>query len=103
MNKSLFEKNLLFATFLLFSACSYNTPSKETVIASIKEIMPPNFEVVNIVSLKEVSGLIEVSVKMDKQPVILYMDRNAKYILTGNLMHLESKKNLTIESQNKIK
>lgn len=103
MNINTLKSTLLFAVCLLFQACSLNAPSKETVSASIKGIMPPSYEVVSVVPLNEIPGLFEVSVRMDKQPVVLYMDRHAKYILTGNLMHIESKKNLTIDSQNKIK
>jgi hypothetical protein len=65
--------------------------------------MPTNFEVVSVVPLKEVPGLIEVAVKMDKQPVVLYMDNKAQYVFSGSLLHVDTKKNLTIEAQGKIK
>jgi hypothetical protein len=93
------------SSILLFSlcACSTQTPSKQAVSESIKKIMPPNFEVISVVPLKEVPGLVEVSVKMDKQPVVLYMDTKAQYVLSGSLLHVDSKKNLTIEAQGRIK
>ena len=103
MNKSRIKLLLLFAVCVLFPACSTNTPSKETVTASIKKIMPPNFEVVSVAPLKEVPGLIEVAVKMGDQPVVLYLDKKAKYVLSGSLLNIESKQNLTIEAQKKIK
>ena len=88
---------------LFLCACSAQTPTKEAVTASIKKIMPANFEVVSVTPLKEVSGLFEVAVKMDKQPVVLYMDKKAQYVLSGSLLHVETKKNLTIEALGKIK
>lgn len=99
---SFLKASLLFAMFFLF-ACSNQTPSKEVVTESIKKIMPPNFEVITIAQLKEIPGVIEVSIKMDKQPVVLYMDKKAQYVLSGSLLHVESKKNLTIDAQAKIK
>lgn len=65
--------------------------------------MPPNFEVVSITPLKEFPGIVEVAVKMDKQPVVLYMDKKGQYVLSGSLIELKTKKNLTIEAQSRIK
>lgn len=96
-------KIVLSLIALLICACSSQLPDKKIVSESIRKIMPPNFEVVSVVPLKEVPGLIEVSVKMDKQPIVLYMDKKAQYVLSGSLLHVESKKNLTIEAQGKIK
>ena len=96
-------KILLVIFVLLVCACSNQTPDKKTISESIKKIMPPDFVVVSVTPLKEVPGLIEVSIKMDKQPVVLYMDKKVQYVLSGSLLHVESKKNLTIEAQSKIK
>jgi hypothetical protein len=83
-------------------ACT-QVPTKEVVTESIKKIMPPNFSVISVTPLKEVPGLIEVAVKMDKQAVVLYMDKKAQYVISGSLLQIETKKNLTIEAQGKIK
>ena len=96
-------KIVLSLVVLLLCACSKQVPDKKTVTDSIRKIMPPNFEVVNVAPLKEVAGLIEVSVLMDKKPVVLYMDKKAQFVFSGSLLHVESKKNLTIEAQGKIK
>lgn len=98
VNKFIF----IVSSFILF-ACTAQVPSKETVTGSIKKIMPPNYEIVSISPLKEVPGLIEVAVKMDKQPVVLYMDKKAQYVISGSLLHIESNKNLTAGAQEKIK
>lgn len=99
----LFTKILIVVLTMTICACSNQTPDKKMVSESIKKIMPPNFEVISVTPLKEVPGLIEVAIKMDKQPVVLYMDRKAQYVLSGSLLHVESKKNLTVEAQGKIK
>lgn len=96
-------KILLVSIILFICACSSQTPDKKIVADSIRKIMPPNFEVITVTPLKEVPGLIEVAIMMDKQPVVLYMDKKAQYVLSGSLLHVDSKKNLTIEAQGKIK
>lgn len=93
---------LISVNILLLCSCS-STPTKEAVSESIKNIMPPNFEVVSVTPLKEVPGLLEVAVKLDKQPIVLYMDNKAKYVLSGSLLDPKTKLNLTIEAQKKIK
>lgn len=85
------------------TACGSSAPSKEEVTASIKKIMPVNFEVVQITPLKEISGLSEVVALVDKQPVVFYTDRKAKYVLSGSLVNIETKQNLTLEAQKKLK
>jgi hypothetical protein len=87
----------------VLSACTAKTPSKETVSTAVKNIMPANFQIVSITPLKEMPGLIEVAVKMNNQPTVFYMDKKTQYLISGNLLHVESKKNLTIEAQAKIK
>ena len=103
MFKQIFKLVLCFALCSVISACSANEPTKGTVSAAIKKIMPPNFEVVSVTPLKEIPGMVEIAVKMDKQPVVLYMDNKAQYLFSGSLLHIESKKNLTTEAQGKIK
>lgn len=95
-------RGLLAGSVIFLCSCS-GAPSKEVVTQSIKNIMPPNFEIISIKPLKEIPGLIEVVVKMDNQPVVLYMDKKAKYALSGSLLNIESKQNLTIETQKNIK
>jgi hypothetical protein len=101
MNSSV--KLFLFLVMILFCGCSPQAPSKEVVRVAVKNIMPTNYEVVSVRVLKEVPGLIEVLIKMDKQPVVLYMDQKVQYVISGSLLNVETKKNLTIEAQKNIK
>jgi len=85
------------------TACGSSAPTKEEVTASIKKIMPVNFEVVQVTPLKEISGLSEVVALVDRQPVVFYTDKQGKYVLSGSLIAVESKQNLTLETQKKFR
>ncbi len=85
------------------AACSSASPTKEEVTASIKKIMPVNFEVVQVTPVKEISGLSEVVVLIDKQPVVFYTDKSGKYVLSGSMVAVDTKQNLTLETQKKFK
>lgn len=88
---------LVLSVFLF--ACG-GTPSKEEVTKSIKQILPIDFEIVQINKMKEVPGLVEIVLKLDKQHIIFYMDNKAKYIVSGSIVETATKKNLTLERQN---
>lgn len=85
----------------LVSSCS-KAPTKETVIAAVKKIMPVNFEVVQVRPLAEIPGLSEVVVNVNKQNLVVYMDSKGKYLITGSILKLDTKQNLTQEAQNKL-
>lgn len=89
---------ILFVSFFLFS-CG-GKPSKEEVTKSIKQILPVDFEIADIKEVKEFPGIFEIVLKLDKQYVIFYMDKKAKYIISGSIVETATKKNLTLESQN---
>jgi hypothetical protein len=101
--KSILVRSLA-ATLLLIAltACGGGVPKKEVVEASIKKIMPVKFEITGISAVKDIPGLFEVLVKVDKQPVVLYVNSKASLVVTGSVMDVENKKNLTLEAQKKI-
>ncbi len=86
----------------LLAACSSEAPNKEEVAASIKKIMPVNFEVLEINKLTDIPGLFEVVVNVGKQPVVFYIDKKAKYVVSGSIVAVDTKKNLTLETQKKF-
>lgn len=86
---------------MTISACN-NAPKIEVVTASIKKIMPVNFEIVGISAVEGIPGLFEVLVKADKQPVVLYVNKNAKIVVSGSIINVDSKQNLTLDAQKKI-
>lgn len=86
---------------LSLAACS-KPPAKEQVQAAIKQFIPVNFEVLQLSELKEVPGLYEVVISVNEQPVVLYVDRKAKYVFSGSVMSVETKGNLTVETQKKF-
>ena len=83
--------------------CTNNCPSKEQVSAGIKKMMPVNFEVAAIKSTKDIPGICEVVVTVDKQPIVFYMDKKVHYIISGSIIDLGTKKNLTLEEQKAYK
>jgi hypothetical protein len=78
-------------------ACGTKVPTKEAVAGSIKNLIPVDFEVVSVTPLKEIPGLVQVVVTVGKQPVVFYTDSKVKYVISGSVMEVETKKNLTAE------
>ncbi|HBG08264.1 MAG: hypothetical protein A2075_06805 [Geobacteraceae bacterium GWC2_58_44] len=91
----------LCALALALVACS-KPPGKEQIQESVKQVIPVGFEVVQVSELKEIPGLYEVVIRVNKQPIVLYLDKKAKYAFSGSLMSLETKTNLTVETQKKF-
>lgn len=89
------------ALSLLVAACS-TPPSKEQVKESVKRIIPTNFEVLQVAKLQEIPGLYEVVIRVNNQPVVLYVDKTAKYVVSGTVMSLDNKVNLTMQTQKKF-
>lgn len=92
------KKIVILVIILLFIGCG--GPSKEKVKESIKQILPIEFEIANIKELKEIPGVYEVVLKLDKQHIVFYVDKKAKYIISGSIVETSTKKNLTLETQN---
>lgn len=92
---------LLFC--LAVVSCAGPCPSRETVTAAVKKIMPVGFEVAETRSMAEVPGLCEVIITVNKQPVVFYMDGKGKYVVSGSIMEIQTGRNITLESQQKYK
>jgi hypothetical protein len=89
------------AVALAIAGCA-KAPGKEQVQESLKRFIPVSFEVLEVTPLQEVPGLYQVVLRADKQPLVLYVDKKASYVISGTLMSLEPRKNLTMETQNKF-
>jgi len=85
---------------LALSACT-SAPTKDQVATAVKKIIPVPFEIVQLQELKEIPGLYEVVLTVNQQPIVLYVDKKAQYALSGSLMSLDKKINLTAELKNK--
>jgi len=92
---------LLCLVALTLAACS-KPPTEEQVQEAVKQFIPVKFEVLQVSELKEVTGLYEVVISVQNQPVVLYVDKKAKYVFSGNVMSTDSKANLTLETQKKF-
>lgn len=85
---------------LLISGCS-SAPSKDVAAAALEKILPMTFSIEGVRPVKGISGLSEVIVVANKQPMVFYMDKKGAYIISGNIVEAETKKNLTIEALQK--
>ena len=103
MKRSVSRLALCAALAVSLIACSGSQPSNEQVKEAVKKIMPLNFEIVNVTPFKEIPGLLQVVLTVDKQPVVFYMDKKAKFVFSGSVVELENKKNLTLDVQNTYK
>ncbi len=84
------------------SACSQTSvkcPTKDQVKVSVKELIPQDFTVESVSQLQDIKGLCEVVVKVGTQPLVFYMDGEAKYLMAGNLISLKEKRNITKDRQ----
>ena len=100
--KKIAVRLVFVAGFAMLCSCGKTVPGQESVKEAIKGILPGNFEVVNVASMNELSGLVEVVVKVNNQPVVFYLDKSLKYIVSGSVVELSSKKNMTLETQKKF-
>ena len=62
--------------------------------------MPANFEIKELKNVSGLPALCEAVVMVNNQPIVLYLDNKAKYIVSGSVIELATKKNLTLETQN---
>ena len=84
----------------LLAGCG-SAPSKEKVTEALKPIMPANFTVNSVEKLNVIKDVYEVVVAIDKQPTVLYVDKSLKHVISGSIVEIASKKNLTYETQMK--
>jgi hypothetical protein len=96
-------KKLIAAVTLSLSlvACS-KPPTNQQVSDAIKKIIPATFQVLQVTETKAVPSLYEVVIKVNNQPVVLYVDKKTQYVFSGSLMSLDNKVNLTVETQKKF-
>lgn len=86
---------------LAVSGCS-KPPAKEQVHQAVGKIISVPFEVLQVSELKEIRGLYEVVITVGKNPVVLYVDKKAKYVVAGNVMSTETGTDLTAEAQKRF-
>jgi len=100
MFKSALKFIMVLSALPALFACSAQLPSKDKVAESVKKVIPVNFDIASVTPFKQVPGLVQVVLSINKQPVVIYMDFKAKYIVSGSILDLETRKNLTAETIN---
>lgn len=101
MKKNMCRAVVILLACLALTACG-GQPKKDEVTASLKKIMPINFEILAISPVNGIAGLFEVQVKADKQALVLYVNKSAKLVVSGSIVDIDSKQNLTLEAQKKM-
>jgi hypothetical protein len=86
----------------IIAGCS-SAPSNEKVSETLKPIMPEHFSVTSVEKLDALDGLYEVVVTIDSQPTVIYLDKKLKHVISGSVVEISSKKNLTYAKQAKLK
>ena len=100
--KKLIHKIILLVfvmSILIFPACAKkagNCPAKEKAVESIKRLMPIRFDVASISESKQIPGICEIVIELDKDhPVIFYMDKTGEYIFSGSIVRTKDKTDIT--------
>jgi len=92
-------KRLLFALLsVAFVYASCPEPSKFE--EKLKEIARKALKVLNVSKVKGLN-LCQVVVKRGLEPLVLYMDKDMKYLIMGNVIDLKEGKSLTAEAARK--
>lgn len=98
----MFMKTMGLSLLCLACGACNSAPSNEQVKAAMKKVMPVETEVEQVQGVKGVPGLYEVVVRTGNQPVVVYMDKKARYVFSGSLVSVDSKANLTAETLNRF-
>ncbi|GFO55191.1 hypothetical protein GMSM_21980 [Geomonas sp. Red276] len=95
----MFRKFLAAAVLSLSLVACSQAPTNEQVAGAIKKIIPSKFDVLQVSQLKEIPSLYQVVIRVNNQPIVLYVDSKAQYIVSGSVLALDKKVNLTAEVQ----
>ncbi|MEO0279047.1 MAG: DsbC family protein [candidate division WOR-3 bacterium] len=102
-------KNRVFRLILVviipfFIACNNvngkgaSCPSTSKIRENLRPVLKDySLEVVSVVPVKEIEGICEVFVKIEGESRIFYIDKSARFLLTGTLIDLVEGVNLTRE------
>ena len=96
------KKLIVVAIITLFalSACAKGgCPSKETATSAVKKLMPVRFEILSLSESKEIPGICEVAIKINKDPIIFYIDKTGEYVFSGSIVSTKDKSNITQRRQ----
>jgi len=82
-------------------ACTGSSPSKEVVTTALKKVIPVVFTIEEIKALKEIPGVCEVVITANNQPLVFYMNNKGTHIISGSVIEVATKKNLTLDVMKK--
>ena len=91
---------IVIISLFVFSACAKGgCPSKDTAISAVKKIIPVRFEILSLSESKEIPGICEVAIKIDKYPIIFYINKTGEYVFSGSIVSTKDKSNITQKRQ----
>jgi len=91
---------IVIISLIALSACAKGgCPSKETAVLSVKKIIPIRFEILSLGESKEMPGICEIAIKIDKEPIVFYMDKTGEYVFSGSIVSTKDKGNITQKRQ----
>lgn len=82
---------------LVLAACTGSLPSKEVVTTALKKVIPLAFTVEEIKTLDVIPGVCQVVIIANNQPLVFYMNNKGTHIISGSVIEVASKKNLTLD------
>jgi hypothetical protein len=99
--------SMLIAFFLVSFLCSQAYSEKESLDLSIDEALillkdlDPNVKVI-AVKAGPVEGLWEVDIESGGKKLAVYVDNSKKYLISGSIIDMKAKRNLTQERLDEI-
>ncbi|AAC07827.1 DsbC family protein [Aquifex aeolicus] len=87
---------ILLSAAFVYASC----PEPSKFEEKLKEITQREWKVQAVSEVKDL-GLCQVVVKRGLEPLVIYMDKDMNYLITGNVIDLKNGKNLTAETVRK--
>ncbi len=98
-----FAAGLVLASLLVGNSFgASDCPTIQQVQEGIKKVFDKNFEVKNVKPTKELPGICEAHVIVQDRYNILYIDQTGKYFIAGNIIEVDTGKNLTQEASQEL-
>jgi hypothetical protein len=72
------------------------------VTKAVQSFTPLKFDILQVRPMTEVPGLTEVVLRIDRQTLVIYLDRTGKHVIAGNITEIATKNNLTLATQQKF-
>jgi thiol:disulfide interchange protein DsbC len=105
MPKVIVTAFIIMLMALSYPACAAEQPvssgmTPAEALSALKEIIP-DVKVLEV-NATPIQGLFEVAVETKGQKGIIYLDSSGKYLISGSIVHIATKQNLTQERSSEL-